>query len=101
MVLPFVRHSPPVMIGRFLRALVPLVILFAVPATATAPAKPRLIVTLVVDQFAADLFQQYRPSYTGGLKRLADGVSFVNGYQSHAATETCPGHATILTGRHP
>jgi predicted AlkP superfamily pyrophosphatase or phosphodiesterase len=89
------------MIGRFLRALVPLVILFAVPATATAPAKPRLIVTLVVDQFAADLFQQYRPSYTGGLKRLADGVSFVNGYQSHAATETCPGHATILTGRHP
>ncbi|MGC6751782.1 alkaline phosphatase family protein, partial [Escherichia coli] len=23
------------------------------------------------------------------------------GYQSHAATETCPGHSTILTGDHP
>jgi hypothetical protein len=26
---------------------------------------------------------------------------FRNGYQSHAATETCPGHSTILTGDHP
>src|SRR5690606_36078962 len=24
-----------------------------------------------------------------------------NGYQSHAATETCPGHSTLLTGVHP
>jgi predicted AlkP superfamily pyrophosphatase or phosphodiesterase len=26
---------------------------------------------------------------------------FRNGYQSHAATETCPGHSTILTGDRP
>jgi hypothetical protein len=26
---------------------------------------------------------------------------FHNSYQSHAATETCPGHSTILTGDHP
>ena len=26
---------------------------------------------------------------------------FRNGYQAHAATETCPGHSTILTGSHP
>jgi len=26
---------------------------------------------------------------------------FRNGYQSHAATETCPGHSTLLTGDHP
>jgi hypothetical protein len=26
---------------------------------------------------------------------------FRNGYQSHAATETCPGHSTILTGMRP
>jgi len=89
------------MIDRFLRAFAPLAILFAAPAAAKAPANPKLIVTLVVDQFAADLFAQYRPTYTGGLKRLSGGVAFVNGYQSHAATETCPGHATILTGRHP
>ena len=29
------------------------------------------------------------------------GTVFRNGYQSHAATETCPGHSTILTGDHP
>jgi predicted AlkP superfamily pyrophosphatase or phosphodiesterase len=29
------------------------------------------------------------------------GVVYPNGYESHAATETCPGHSTILTGRHP
>ena len=38
---------------------------------------------------------------TGGLARLATGTVFRNGYQSHAATETCPGHSTILTGSQP
>jgi predicted AlkP superfamily pyrophosphatase or phosphodiesterase len=83
------------------RGLAALALALAAPAAADAPEKPKLIVTLVVDQFAADLFQQYRPTYTGGLKRVSQGVAFVNGYQSHAVTETCPGHSTILTGRHP
>jgi len=65
-----------------------------------APPQPKLVVAIAVDQFSAELFQRYRPSFTGGLKRLADGIAFT-GYQSHAATETCPGHSTILTGRHP
>ncbi|MFM9935588.1 MAG: alkaline phosphatase family protein [Novosphingobium sp.] len=67
------------------------------------PAKgaPRLIVAISVDQFSADLFAQYRSHYTGGLARLAQGAVFPSGYQSHAATETCPGHSTILTGMHP
>jgi predicted AlkP superfamily pyrophosphatase or phosphodiesterase len=59
------------------------------------------LVVISVDQFSADLFDQYRPSFTGGLARIASGAAFRNGYQSHAATETCPGHATILTGDHP
>ena len=73
------------------------------PAMATtAPPVPRLIVAISVDQFSADLFDQYRGHFTAGLKSMADhGVAFANGYQSHAATETCPGHSTILTGRHP
>ena len=37
----------------------------------------------------------------GWLARLGQGMAFHNGYQSHAATETCPGHSTILTGDHP
>ncbi|MEG8038074.1 alkaline phosphatase family protein [Sphingomonas sp. LR60] len=71
-------------------------------AAATAPqGKPKLIVAISVDQFSADLFAQYRNRYTDGLARLQQGVVFPSGYQSHAATETCPGHATILTGMRP
>lgn len=66
-----------------------------------APPQPKLIVAISVDQFSTDLFNEYRDNFTGGLKRLADGVAFPNGYQSHAATETCPGHSTILTGSRP
>ena len=70
------------------------------PAVA-APAKPKLIVAIAVDQFSADLFNEYRGTFTGGLKRLTGGVVYTRGHQSHAATETCPGHSTILTGSRP
>ena len=66
-----------------------------------APAKPKLIVAIAVDQFSTDLFTEYRGTFTGGLKRLTSGVVFPRGHQSHAATETCPGHSTILTGSRP
>ncbi|UVO54870.1 alkaline phosphatase family protein [Sphingomonas sp. SUN039] len=68
---------------------------------AQSPPPPKLIVAISVDQFSADLFAEYRGHFTGGLKRLSGGVVFPSGYQSHAATETCPGHSTILTGSHP
>ena len=73
------------------------------PAPAsTAPATPpKLIVAISVDQFSADLFSEYRQYYVGGLERLTQGAVFPRGYQSHAATETCPGHSTILTGSRP
>ena len=71
----------------------------ALAAATPAPA-PRLIVVVSVDQFSAELYQRYRQGFTGGLERLGGGIAFT-GYQSHAATETCPGHSTILTGRHP
>ncbi len=64
-------------------------------------ARPKLVVVISVDQFSADLFAEYRGLYTGGLRRLSQGVVFPSGYQSHAATETCPGHSTILTGDRP
>jgi predicted AlkP superfamily pyrophosphatase or phosphodiesterase len=70
------------------------------PARATS-APPRLIVAIAVDQFSADLFAQYRQHFTGGIGRLLVGAVFPSGYQSHAATETCPGHSTLLTGVHP
>jgi len=67
---------------------------------APPPAAPKLVVAISVDQFSLDLFQRYRPTFSGGLKRLSAGVVYA-GYQSHAATETCPGHSTLLTGMHP
>lgn len=70
------------------------------PAAARKP--PALIVTIVVDQFGANLFNQYRTRFTGGLRTLEDqGLVYAAGYQTHALTETCPGHSTILTGAHP
>lgn len=71
----------------------------AVPASA-AP-RPKLIVAISVDQFAASVYGRYLDHYSAGLKRLSSGVAFPVGYQSHSATETCPGHSTLLTGDHP
>jgi len=75
--------------------------LLALPVLADEPPHPRLLVTIVVDQYSADLFNEYRPLYRHGLARLAGGVVFSRGHQSHAGTETCPGHSTILTGARP
>ncbi len=76
-------------------------LLAAAPATAQPAPKPKLVVAISIDQFSSALFREYRPHFTGGLKRLAEGVVFERGFQAHAATETCPGHATILTGVYP
>ncbi|MCA1662318.1 MAG: alkaline phosphatase family protein [Novosphingobium sp.] len=71
------------------------------PAPPAAAPAPKLIVAIAVDQLSSDLFAQYRARYTRGLKRLQQGAVFPAGYQSHAATETCPGHSTIMTGARP
>ncbi len=69
---------------------------------ATATAKPKLLIVISVDQFGSNLFDEWRGKFTGGLHTLSTtGIVYSNGYQSHAATETCPGHSTLLTGRNP
>ena len=78
-----------------------LALALAAAASAAPPPKPKLVIAIAVDQFSAALFEQYRGRFTGGLKMLAGGVVNANGYQNHAATETCPGHSTILTGMNP
>ncbi|MBM0107636.1 alkaline phosphatase family protein [Steroidobacter sp. S1-65] len=71
------------------------------PLQAAESPQPKLVVAIAVDQLSSDVFTEYRPLYQAGLKRLAGGVVFPRGHQSHAATETCPGHSTILTGTRP
>ncbi len=63
------------------------------------PAKPKLIVGIVIDQFRYDYLTRFRSEYTGGLARmLAQGANFTNAYQDHAPTVTASGHAAFLTG---
>jgi predicted AlkP superfamily pyrophosphatase or phosphodiesterase len=67
-----------------------------------APAKPKLVVLLVVDQMRADYVDKFLPQWTGGLKRLVEeGAWFRDAAYPYAATETCVGHATISTGAFP
>ncbi len=73
----------------------------AAQAPPAAPGAPRLVIVLAIDGLSADLFDDYRPVLLGGLGRLSRGTMFRNGYQGHAATETCPGHSTMLTGSRP
>lgn len=93
---------------RLLRHIFTAAALLAVPCAASAKeaapppaAPPRLVVAISVDQLSADIFAQYRQFFTGGFARLQQGAVFPSAYQSHAATETCPGHATLLTGARP
>lgn len=62
---------------------------------------PKLVILLVVDQLGGDLWNEYRGQWSGGFARLAGGTVYANGFQSHASTETCPGHAAISTGVRP
>jgi hypothetical protein len=79
--------------------------LVASPATAQSASPPtnppKLVIVISVDQLSSDIWDVYRPTFTGGLARLAGGTVYRNGYQAHAATETCPGHSTLLTARRP
>jgi predicted AlkP superfamily pyrophosphatase or phosphodiesterase len=74
----------------------------AAPKALQAPAKPKLVVLLVVDQMRGDYVDKFLGQWTGGLKRLVDeGAWFRDAAYPYAATETCVGHATISTGAFP
>ncbi len=65
-------------------------------------AVPKLVVVIVVDQMRADYVDKFRGQWSGGLKRLVEeGAWFRAAAYPYAATETCPGHATISTGAFP
>lgn len=74
----------------------------AAARVATNPKGPKLVVMLVVDQMRADYVDKFRGQWSAGLKRLVDeGAWFRAAAYPYAATETCPGHATISTGAFP
>ena len=66
------------------------------------PSAPKLLVVLVVDQLGADHVEAYGDQWTAGLRRLFDGGAwFREAAYPYRSTVTCPGHATITTGRFP
>ena len=69
---------------------------------AHAPATPKLVVAIVVDQFRYDYLTRFRTEYTGGLKRLlTEGADFTNSHYRHYPTVTAVGHSTFLSGATP
>lgn len=82
---------------------------FASPAAAQSRARaadtlapPRLVLFIAVDQLRPDYFDRWGHQLAGGLGRLwRAGASFPNAFYDHAITETAPGHAVMLSGRHP
>jgi predicted AlkP superfamily pyrophosphatase or phosphodiesterase len=78
-----------------------LLLAVAVCARPETAAPPRLVLFVSVDQMWFDYLDRFAPYYTGGLKRLRDeGAVFTNAYYRHANSETGPGHALLLSGRH-
>src|SRR5262245_22176594 len=62
----------------------------------------RLAVVLVVDQMPAEMVERFAPMFEGGFARLLrEGTVFTDCAHGHAFTETGPGHAALLSGRHP
>jgi predicted AlkP superfamily pyrophosphatase or phosphodiesterase len=67
------------------------------------PARPKLVVGLVVDQMRWDYLYRYTSRYgEGGFKRLLkEGFSCENAHIGYATTQTACGHASIYTGSVP
>jgi predicted AlkP superfamily pyrophosphatase or phosphodiesterase len=70
-------------------------------AAAPPPAvPPRLVVVIAVDQLRADYLDRFRPWFgPGGFNRFfRTGAVYPRARYEHVTTETCPGHAVMLTG---
>ena len=66
------------------------------------PSVPRLIVVIVVDQMRYDYLTRFQDLYQDGFRTLLEkGAVFTEARYRHALTVTAPGHAAIMTGRHP
>lgn len=65
----------------------------------TEAETPRLVLVIAIDQLRLDRLDAALP---GGLGRLArEGRVYTEGTLDHANSATCPGHTSIVAGRHP
>jgi predicted AlkP superfamily pyrophosphatase or phosphodiesterase len=70
---------------------------------AEVPAKPKLIVGLMVDQMRYDFLYRYADKYgKDGIKRLlTEGYSCENTHINYVPSYTAPGHTSVYTGGVP
>jgi predicted AlkP superfamily pyrophosphatase or phosphodiesterase len=73
---------------------------FAAPLEAAEPEKPKLLVLVVFDQMRGDYLSRWQPLFgPDGFARLQkNGAWFTDCHYPYAATQTGPGHASMLTG---
>ena len=72
----------------------------AAPIQAQVPARAKLVVVISIDQFRADYLHRFQRYFgPGGFDLfLRRGANFPEAHYQHAVTQTCSGHAVILTG---
>lgn len=80
-----------------------LVALAAAPLHAEAPPRPKLILSILVDQFRYDYVDRLHDELTdGGLKMLSDQGTFMTfARYNYFPTITAPGHASFFSGTTP
>lgn len=69
----------------------------------TIPAKPKLIVGIIIDQMRYDYLYKYENKYgANGFKKLMQqGFNCKNNHYNYVPTYTGPGHASVYTGTTP
>ena len=74
--------------------------LLSAPDAFSQATRPRLLVIISIDQFRPDYLQRFRPYFgPGGFNLLlSQGAEFSQAQYEYSITQTCPGHAVILTG---
>jgi arylsulfatase A-like enzyme len=70
---------------------------------APPPARPKLVVGIVIDQFRYDYLERFGDLFgQGGFRRLMEeGAVFSDAHYLHSTTVTAVGHSTFMTGSIP
>ncbi len=74
----------------------------ALPAPPAATPKPKLVVSIIIDQFRYDYLTRFRSDYHGGLHQLmTEGADFTNAFYQQVPTVTAVGHSLFMSGAMP
>ncbi len=74
----------------------------AARTAAEKPARPKLVLAVVIDQFRYDYLTRFRADYHAGLARLLnEGAIYTEAHYIHFPTVTAVGHSTFMSGATP